>query len=232
MKSLRKRHSWTAILPMAILSGLAQAPSVHAAIIAPLVQTTNPPPHSHPTDDVPFRHEQLESLSNEAERPQREAARARELALRAVHERNDRLNFDAQKILQLSMDLNKSMEQSQDASSADRVQIAQKLEKLAHEVRTTLANRGVPHPDPSKEKGLATPASRDELLLQSRRCVQLAMQLKQHVDEMLDPQNQHTVSAAALKAPKGKDKQPKTPSPIMSTAENLENLSYRIGHSL
>jgi hypothetical protein len=238
--SPRRKRFRTALFTIAALPGLAWSSPGYAIGMSPLGQQIGPQPPlpsvsqpspTHPVDDIPLRHAQLENLGNDAERAQREARLAREQALLRLRERNERLTLDVQKILQLSMDLSKSVEQGEETASADRIQIARKLEKLAHEVRTTLANRGVSHPDSTRGKVAAKPASEDELRETSRQCVQLALQLKQHVDEMLDPRNQNTVSAAALKAPKARDKQQPSSS-IMSAAENIEDLSYRISRSL
>lgn len=234
MKSLCSRYSRKAFFATAILFGLTRATSGYATMMSPFVQQNNPPPPppTQPVNDVPFRHAQLESLEKNAEKMQRDNLQAKSQALQADRERNERLTLNAQKILQLSMDLNMSFEQGEKANSAERIQTATKLEKLAHEVRTSLANRGAAHADAKKEKVSATPASGDELLQESRQCVQLAVQLKQHVDQMLDPQNQHTISAADLKAAKGKGKQQPALSPIVSNLDDIENLAYRMGHLL
>lgn len=184
-----------------------------------------------PADDVSLRHAQLESLEKASSKIQRDAHLAKEKRLQTLRERNERLTLDAQKILQLSVDLNQGIEQGKTPNSAQPVEMARDVEKLAHEVRTKLAEREVAHPARSKNVS-ATSASRDELRQQSRQCLQLALQLKQQVDHLLDPQNQNTVSVAGLKAAKSKAKGNDPAAPIISIAEDIEKLSYRISQSL
>jgi hypothetical protein len=184
-----------------------------------------------PADDVSSRHAQLESLEKASSKMQRDAHLAKEKRLQTLRERNERLTLDVQKILQLSMDLNQSIEQGKTPNSAQPVEMARDVEKLAHEVRTKLAEREVAHPARRKNVS-ATPAGRDELRQQSRQCLQLALKLKQQVDQLLDPQNQNTVSVAGLKAAKSKVKGNDPAAPIMLIAEDIENLSYRISQSL
>ena len=83
-----------------------------------------PPPGTQPSsstpptgrvDDVPLRSMQLDEVSANAEQYERGKKLAREQEEAMLRDRNDRLTFDAGKILQLAIDLNLAVESGPEA---------------------------------------------------------------------------------------------------------------------
>jgi DNA-binding cell septation regulator SpoVG len=179
-----------------------------------------------PVDDTPERRGRLQNMASEREKQRQEEQQAKQRLMQQLRQRNRHLQQDVQRIMQLSLNLNQRIDRNEPASSHDTAREAAKLEKVAHDVRTTMANRRQHHPD---EKDVAGPAQPD-IREQSKECMLLAYQLKTQMDRELDPRNQDLVSVAGLK--QGDKQQANArPSPAMQTAEKIEVLSYRLKHA-
>ncbi len=179
-----------------------------------------------PVDDTPERRGRLQNVASELERQRQQEQQAKQLLMQQIRERSKHLQQDVVKIMQLSLNLNQSVDRGAQASSHDIAREAAKLEKVAHDVRTTMANRRQHHPDEKDVTGVTAPDIRE----QSKQCMLLAFQLKTQMDHELDPRNLNLVSVAALKQGDNKQASP-PPSPAMQTAAQIELLSYRLKHA-
>jgi hypothetical protein len=144
------------------------------------------------------------------------------------------LRTNSDKLVQLTSDLQAHVESNTDAGlTRDTLAQAATAEKLAHEIRTTMAGRRLPRMKPSSPassnaatSSIATMDARQLLLQRINACSALAATIKQATAEYLASDNEQAVSVNALK--KAADKTQIDPHlvHIMNASARLERIAY------
>lgn len=144
------------------------------------------------------------------------------------------LRTNADKLAQLASDLQARVDSnSDDGLPRDKLAQAAALEKLAHEIRTTLADRSLPRMKRLNPAGrsvaagaTATMDARQLLLQRINAASALAGTIKQITEQYMASDNEQAVSVDALKRAAGKAQPDQRLVLIMNASAQLERVAY------